>query len=76
MVTIFDLVSGETEEFNLQTRGPAAQPVEPHTPVASAIVPRLQEHSFSEAAAQQHRDMPLELAQLDCEVFIRSMERD
>lgn len=76
MVTIFDLVSGETEPCTLSPQGHTAQSVTEHTPVTPAILPRLEEHSFSEADARQHRDMPLELAQLDCEVFIRAMERD
>ncbi len=79
MITVFDLVSGETEENSLQASSPLSHPrrqqgPEMRVPADSDVMPQLQEHRFTEAAAGK-RDMPLELAQLDCEVFIRAIER-
>lgn len=71
MVTVFDLVTGETQR--LSSKPAPARKDSASAADAPRVLPRLQEHTFTEPA--RTRDLPLELAQLDCEVFLRAMEQ-
>ncbi len=79
MITVFDLMSGETEENSLRAPSPSPHSRSQHAPKARApaiadVLSQLQEHRFTDATTAA-RELPPDLAQLDCEVFIRSMER-
>ena len=69
MVTVFDLITGETREL---TRKAALRRVEPAQEIAPQILPRLQEHCL--ATPQPRETHTWQWADLDCETFIRSME--
>lgn len=70
MVTVFDLVTGETETFTSPESAPRR--AASRSEEAPRVLPRLQEHTFTEPA--QPQPLPLAVAQLDVEVFVRMME--
>lgn len=71
MVTVFDLITGDSETLT----GRSAPRRAPTSTVAPPqVLPRLQEHTFSETP--QDSRLPLAVAHLDIEVFVRSMDRD
>ncbi len=80
MITVFDLVSGETEENALHAPSPSShsrrqQVPEIRTPAITEVLPQLQEHRFADDTTAA-RELTPDLAQLDCEAFVRSMERN
>ena len=70
MVTVFDLVTGETRTLTAKA---APRRIDAQPDAVPQVLPRLQEHTFTEPRSSL--DLPMALAQLDCEVFIRSMEK-
>lgn len=70
MVTVIDLITGETETCAAKAE-PGRREAMPDRS-QPYVLPRLQEHTFAETSSKP--DLPLELAQLDCEVFLRAME--
>ena len=70
MVTVFDLMTGETREL---TAKKAPRRSEPAPEIGPQVLPRLQEHTFAQPQPPETRSW--QLAGLDCEAFIRSMEK-
>lgn len=69
MVTVFDLITGETRELTTKA---APRRVEPTQEIVPQILPRLEEHCFAQPQPRETRTW--QWADLDCEAFIRSME--
>lgn len=72
MLTVFDLMTGETETVSQKPTSPRTRSGAPLQSIPY-VMPRLQERVST--TPERPRDMPLELAQLDCELFIRCMKK-
>ena len=70
MVTVFDLITGETEQLTAKA---APRRMEPSQKAVPHVLPRLQEHTFAEP--QQRETLPWPVAHLNCEAFIQSMQK-